>query len=271
MSLVEPAHVASQTAPSGLVRTCARDAAKPNSPWPDSGPRTASEQLQFAVGHLKLTRPELSANGPVWLWQKVFACFSVLALLSMFAFASEFAEFAVLGVLSLAFLNLAVLRVFCIWNGRTEHTEISPVLSDEDLPAYTALVPLFGEAVIAGDLVSALSAIDYPVHKLQIVLVLEQSDPATQAALAAVALPAHFETVVVPTGQPQTKPRALNYALQSISGEFVVVFDAEDVPEPGQLRKAASVFRSSAPNLTCLQARLNVYNPNASWLTRGLA
>ncbi len=41
---------------------------------------------------------------------------------------------------------------------------------------------------------------------------------------------------------PRTKPKALNYALPFVSGEHVVVYDAEDIPEPGQLRLAASTF-----------------------------
>ena len=279
VSLAEPAIADSQTAPTAVLSSNARSArtlafpaydnGKSNFFDPDSVALTPAGRLQIAVGHLKFNRPEQSAGAPVWLWQKVFACFAILLLLVTAALASQLAAFAVLAVLSLSFLSLALLRLFCLWHGLTAHTAHYSDIADDDLPNYTALVPLFGEAVIMADLVAALSAIDYPPCKLQIVLILEESDPATQAALAAiVALPAHFESVVVPAGEPQTKPRALNYALQNISGEFVVVFDAEDVPEPDQLRKAVAVFRSGQPNLACLQARLNVYNPGASWVTR---
>jgi glycosyltransferase XagB len=278
VSLAEPAIAASQTASMAVLRSNARDpcivaipaddSGKPNFFDLDFAARTPAERLQVAVSQLKFNRPELSASGPVWLWQKVFARFAALALLGAAALAPQVTELTVLAVLSLSFLSLASLRVFCLWNGRLASTAVQPASTDEDLPNYTALVPLFGEAVIVADLVSALSAIDYPAQKLQVVIVLEDSDPATQTALAAVALPAHFEIVVVPVGEPQTKPRALNYALQNIRGEFVVVFDAEDVPEPDQLRKAVAVFRSGLPDLACLQARLNVYNSSSSWLTR---
>ena len=72
----------------------------------------------------------------------------------------------------------------------------------------------------------------------------------------------------MPALAPQTKPKALNYALQFARGEFVVVYDAEDRPEPGQLRQALEVFRAGAPNLVCVQAQLNIDNPYRSWLTR---
>ena len=70
----------------------------------------------------------------------------------------------------------------------------------------------------------------------------------TQAALLAIDLPGNFRTIIVPALAPQTKPKALNYAMQFARGEFVVVYDAEDRPEPGQLRQALEVFRAGAPD-----------------------
>ena len=43
-------------------------------------------------------------------------------------------------------------------------------------------------------------------------------------------------------GTPQTKPRALNYALQFCRGSLLTIYDAEDVPEPNQLREVARKF-----------------------------
>ena len=80
--------------------------------------------------------------------------------------------------------------------------------------------------------------------------------------------PAWFDFVIVPRKMPQTKPKALNYALTSARGRYVVVYDAEDHPQPDQLRKAVAAF-AAAPGereegrrpLACLQAGLNHYNP----------
>jgi len=93
-------------------------------------------------------------------------------------------------------------------------------------------------------------------------------DIETQAAVSRLALPGNFRSLVVPEGGPQTKPKALNYALQFARGDFVVVYDAEDRPQPGQLRRAWDVFRQSPRGLACLQAQLNIYNPRQSWFTR---
>jgi cellulose synthase/poly-beta-1,6-N-acetylglucosamine synthase-like glycosyltransferase len=72
---------------------------------------------------------------------------------------------------------------------------------------------------------------------------------------------------VAPSGEPQTKPRALNIALSSARGELIVVYDAEDVPAPGQLRLAASCFAVDK-DLDCLQARLAIRNHGDSWLSK---
>lgn len=73
---------------------------------------------------------------------------------------------------------------------------------------------------------------------------------------------------MVPQGSPQTKPRALNYALQFCHGSLLTIYDAEDVPEPNQLRDVAREFLRTDNTLACLQAQLTAYNPNENWLTR---
>ena len=77
--------------------------------------------------------------------------------------------------------------------------------------------------------------------------------------------------IIVPAGGPQTKSRALNFALQVCTGDLVAVFDAEDVPDPRQFRRAAEQFAIAGTDLVCLQARLGVYNPDTCFLTRQFA
>ena len=83
-------------------------------------------------------------------------------------------------------------------------------------------------------------------------------------------LPARYEIIVAPPGPPQTKPRALNIALSTARGELVVVYDAEDIPAPDQLRLAAARF-AAEKDLDCLQARLVIRNGQESWLSRQFA
>lgn len=143
--------------------------------------------------------------------------------------------------------------------------------SADDLPGYTALVPLHREAAMLPNLVEHLGALRYPADKLRVLLLVEEDDRITQDALAPLELPLHFEVVVVPPGGPRTKPNACNAGLARTSSELCVVFDAEDRPDPEQLREAAAAFREHPPDVVCLQAELDYWNPWTNWLTRMFA
>lgn len=133
-------------------------------------------------------------------------------------------------------------------------------------PYYTIMVPLYREAKAVPGLVKHLSDMDYPADRLQVLLLVEEDDDATRNAIGE--LPPNFEVVVVPVAQPRTKPKACNYGLRHATGEYLVVYDAEDRPEPDQLKKAATMFADSPPDVICLQARLSYYNRDQNSLTR---
>lgn len=139
------------------------------------------------------------------------------------------------------------------------------------LPAASVIVALYREAAVVPQLLKALQAIDYPPDRLEIRLAIEADDTATRAALETADLDPRFAIVVVPPGEPRTKPRALNYALRFCTGDIVAVHDAEDRPHPRQLRTAAESFAATPPDLACLQAPLNWYNRDECWLTRQFA
>ncbi|WP_052290655.1 glycosyltransferase [Rickettsia akari] len=75
-------------------------------------------------------------------------------------------------------------------------------------------------------------------------------------------LPFYFHIILVPRSIPRTKPKALNYALEYSCGEYLVVYDAADKPEPENLLKALTTFRSLSDEYVCLQDKLNFYNEN---------
>ena len=77
-----------------------------------------------------------------------------------------------------------------------------------------------------------------------------------------------FDAVVVPDAEIRTKPRACNYGLQRAKGKYCVIYDAEDDPDPDQLKKAAVAFSRAGEDVVCLQSRLNFYNSKENLLTR---
>ena len=96
----------------------------------------------------------------------------------------------------------------------------------------------------------------------------ERDDKVTLSVLKNAALEDHIELHVVGRGTIQTKPRALNYALPLCTGDIICVFDAEDAPEPDQLKKAVQHLRGSDLRVACVQARLSFYNSTQNWLAR---
>ena len=168
----------------------------------------------------------------------------------------------------------SVYKFHLVWRslGRRAEIQVSEAemadITDDELPTYTILVPLFREADVIGKLVDALTRLDYPTDKLTIQLLLEQDDVHTTRAADETLLPPHFRKIIVPESLPRTKPKACNWGLALADSDLLVIFDAEDVPEPDQLRKAACAFRKAPDNVACLQAKLNYFNPRQNLLTK---
>jgi glycosyltransferase XagB len=141
-------------------------------------------------------------------------------------------------------------------------------LSDDELPVFTVLVPMHKEPAMLPMLAQSLRELDYPLGKLDIKLVLEASDAETIEVASKLGLEGVFEIIRVPPSHPQTKPKACNFALRFARGEFLVIYDAEDRPEPDQLRKVVATFRRSSAKTACLQCRLSYFNSNENWLAR---
>jgi len=223
-----------------------------------------------AVFGLSRRFPELSARTVVTRAQTM--AFGVLGVAALAAFLLHplAAVRACAALLSLAFGASGAFRVVLTLLARRPCPVAAGALAA--LPSYSILVPLYREAEVLPDLIAGLSALDYPTHLLDIKLVLEEDDAETLAAarrLRGGALP--FEIIAVPPGGPRTKPKAANYALAFARGDYLVVYDAEDRPEPDQLKKAVAAFRASPRAVACLQARLNFYNADHNWLTRMFA
>ncbi|MFL0419524.1 glycosyltransferase family 2 protein [Sphingomonas sp. 179-I 2A4 NHS] len=178
-------------------------------------------------------------------------------------------------VMTLFYLGNFIFKGVLIWAGGkhqyAREQQISSavrMLRDDDLPVYTVLVPMFREPNVLPILANALRQLDYPTSKLDVKIVLEEGDQETIEAAQSLGLEGIFEIIRVPPSQPQTKPKACNYALQFARGEYLVIYDAEDKPEPDQLKKVVVAFNRAPANVACVQCRLNYFNRDENWLTR---
>lgn len=180
----------------------------------------------------------------------------------------------VITVLSLVYLLDLLFCCFLVFRALHKDPLISigrneiEKLDDNNLPIYTVLCPLFREEKVLPQFINSISRLNYPKDKLQVILLLEECDTATIKAAQSLLLPKYFEVVIVPHGSPQTKPRACNLGLQQTRGDYVVIYDAEDIPETDQLRKAAVAFCKMPHRVVCVQAKLDFYNRNHNIITR---
>ncbi len=207
-------------------------------------------------------------------WQQRFS----IAAIALFVIGIVFAPLGttqfVIAVLSVIYFIDVVFNLFLV--RRSLHTPPEIHYTDEELrqidisslPVYSILCPLYKEAHILPGFLDAIAKLDWPKEKLDVLLLLEENDPDTIAAAHSMALPEYVRVVVVPHSMPKTKPKACNYGLSMARGEYLVVYDAEDIPDPLQLKKAYLGFQNVGPEVKCLQAKLNYFNPRQNLLTR---
>ncbi|WP_350336137.1 glycosyltransferase family 2 protein [Coralliovum pocilloporae] len=176
-------------------------------------------------------------------------------------------------LLAFTFLSVALLRLDAAasisrTSGPAETDPEAAYLPSDQCPTYTILVPLYREAEMVSGLIDTLRALDYPGHKLDIKFLLEADDRETYLALQKHRHRLDFESHRIAGSGPRTKPKALNVGLQMARGTYVVVYDAEDRPDPDQLKKAVTAFNAAGSKLACLQARLDIRNSRDSWLAK---
>ncbi|QCK85808.1 glycosyl transferase [Phreatobacter aquaticus] len=228
------------------------------------------EWVAEAVGGLARDRPEASANDRRLMRRTAWIAMVIVLLVSL---ALALGPGGLSGATG-AFIGLIVLG----WLGVRLVASVLPVrpvprhpLSDAELPVYSILCALHREETVVAGLIGALGRLTYPRARLDIQLILEADDPATLAAVRAANPPAHIRTLILPPDGPRTKPKALMMALPLVRGDLLTVYDAEDRPDPGQLREAAESFAAGDERLGCLQAPLLIANPRDSLLTRFFA
>jgi cellulose synthase/poly-beta-1,6-N-acetylglucosamine synthase-like glycosyltransferase len=239
-------------------------------------------QTAFADTMSRRAVMALADQDPVLSARKVFMPGQLLVgygLLSCFLAGLAFEPIATLIALNVA-MSLFYLGNFLfkgilvsVGGGRSVDSDheiaiVARALRDDELPVFTILVPMYREHRMLPALADSLRNLDYPLGKLDIKIVLEADDHETIEVARTLGLEGVFEIIWVPPSKPRTKPKACNFALQFARGEYLVVFDAEDRPEPDQLRKVVATFNRSPSNTACLQCRLNYYNAAENWLTR---
>lgn len=233
-----------------------------------------ADNIRLSAERLREHSPDSSADVVMTGRQKAVTALLIAALPMALLANWAVALTAIVSVLTLCYMASSGYMLYLLltgWARRRVEAALDPELrqlDERELPIYTILVPLYHEAAVLPQLARAIQALDWPKVKLDVRLLLEEDDLETIQAAREARLPAYFTFVIVPKEGPRGKPKACNYGLAHARGEFVVIFDAEDIPEPDQLKKVYAAFSISAPGIACIQCRLNFYNPEQNLLTR---
>ncbi len=202
----------------------------------------------------------------------------MLALLILFIVAMAINWYATLLTFvifcQIIYLLMAAAKFWIVLKGARDNAQLRftpkeiAAIDETKLPVYTLLIPVYKEKEVVQHLIQRIQNMDYPKHKLDVRILLEENDKETIALIHSLKLPSYFTPIVVPASKPQTKPKACNYGLLQATGEYVVIYDAEDRPEPDQLKKAYLAFQALPEEYVCVQAKLNYFNSNQNALTR---
>ena len=142
----------------------------------------------------------------------------------------------------------------------------------EDWPRVTVQLPLFNELNVAERLLEASAAIDYPSDRLEI-QVLDDSTDATRNRVARKVDELRRRGVDIVhlhrTDRVGFKAGALAAGLETASGEFICVFDADFVPPADILKRSVPHFGDTEVGM--VQARWGHLNRDYSLLSRAQA
>lgn len=207
-------------------------------------------------------------------WQKLILLLITAIIITGLAVNARRTAIIIIATLSLIYFIDLIFSLYVLLKSLHFPPEIKASsleikkLKNSKLPIYSILCPLYKEATILPHFLEAIEAIDWCKNKLDCLLLLEEDDKETQEVAKKLNLPSYVRTIIVPHSKPKTKPKACNYGLAHVKGEYVVIYDAEDRPDPLQLKKAYIAFNKLGKKVCCLQSKLNYYNKNQNLLTR---
>lgn len=136
-------------------------------------------------------------------------------------------------------------------------------------PTVTVQLPIYNERYVAGRLLDAIAAFDYPHEQLQIQILDDSTDDTT--AIIEEKLQRYRQTdlniahIRRPTREGY-KAGALQHGLQTATGEFIAIFDADFLPAPDFLKRTVAGFTDA--NIGVVQTRWGHVNQDYSLLTQ---
>ncbi|MCB0278072.1 MAG: glycosyltransferase family 2 protein [Calditrichaeota bacterium] len=139
----------------------------------------------------------------------------------------------------------------------------------KSFPKVTIQLPVFNEKYVVQRLIDSVVQIDYPKEKLQIQVIDDSTDEtlAISRELVKKYHAAGFAIELIHrSDRSGYKAGALKKALETATGEFIAIFDADFIPDQNFLKKTLIYFEDS--QLGMVQSRWRYVNENYSKITR---
>ncbi len=164
-------------------------------------------------------------------------------------------------------LSQAFLVVKYLMSKKKQQRDL-PAIAIETLPMVTIQLPVYNEKYVVERLIDAAVKMEYPSHKKQIQVLDDSTDDTTE--LIAKKIDSYRKEgidilQIRRTVRAGYKAGALKESLQTATGEFIAIFDADFIPPPNFLKKTLPHFRNSKTGM--VQTRWEHINRNYSLLT----
>ena len=177
----------------------------------------AAERLDRSATQLARQRPQVSASRLLTGRQRIALAVVAAAVVIGCIVRANATGIVLISLAVLAYMAIVADRIWLYWRSTRSDSVLrvtdreALAIADDDLPVYTVLVPLYGEPTVVRQLLDQLGGISYPSDRLDVKLLLEADDHDTIEAVERCAPGDEIEVVLVPPGDPRTKPKALNY------------------------------------------------------------
>jgi glycosyltransferase XagB len=231
-------------------------------------------RLEASISGLADRAPVMSARKLLTRQQQVIFVLLVVVIAFCLIIATLGTVLVLVGIVTVIYVVAVSYRTYLFVKSTGSNAvevvsdEEARAVPDEELPFYTVMIAAYREASVINDLIVNVGRLEYPVSRLEVLLLVEGDDEETLDAVADVDPGPQFELVIVPPAEPRTKPKALNFGLTLARGDIVTVFDVEDEPDPLQLRRAAVALGRLGSEVACLQAKLSFNNAHQNLITK---
>ncbi len=138
-----------------------------------------------------------------------------------------------------------------------------------DFPKVCVLIPAHNEEKVIAYTLDAMTKLDYPQDRLEILVINDGSSDKTSVIVQRYA-DRHQSVRLynVPHGEGgQGKSRALNLGLRETDADFIAVYDADNTPHPSALKYLMAQL-SLDPSLGAVLGKFRTINKGRNFLTR---